>query len=461
MSKIISINPSTDEVLGEVEVSTEAEVQRVVAEARAAQPAWAALPVAERRAALRSFAEVSKRHFEEIAHLIAEETGRPITNTRSGNVQGGLNYLEAYIDMTEQYLAPEMTHETASEIHEVVREPWGVIACICPWNYPYMNVVWQCAQAMLAGNTVVYKNSEENPLFAKYMAELFAESDIPAGIFNVVYGEGVVGDMLAHSDVDMISFTGSAQVGQQLAQVAAEKFIPYIAELGGSSPAIIFDDVEIDEQLASSIFGKRFLHSGQICGAVKRLIVYEPGFDRMVELLAGLCATQKLGNALDEATDLGPLVAERQVKLIEEQVEDAISKGATVVCGGRRPADLKGKGAYYEPTILTGITPAMRVWHEETFGPVLPVVSCKSEAEAIRLANDTEYGLGAHVFTHNQELFTRVAAQLKSGTVAQNDVNYFHPNSPFGGYKKSGQGRLHGHFGFDEVTQPKLIARNK
>ncbi len=459
MSTLTSINPSDNTVVGEVEMSTEQDVKAAVEKARAAQPAWAGLSVAERCQAVRSFADVSKARAEDIAQLIAQETGRPISNTRSGNVQGGLNYLEAYLEMAERYLAPQVTHETAAEIHEVIREPWGVVVCICPWNYPYMNVVWQCGQALLAGNTVVYKNSEENPLFARLMAELFAQSAIPKGVFNVIYGDGQMGDMLAHGAVDMISFTGSAHVGQQLAQVAADKFIPIIAELGGSSPAIVFEDTPIDDALANQIFAKRFLHSGQICGAVKRLIVYEEGFDRMVELLAKISSEQKIGDARDENTDLGPLVAERQVVKIEEQVQDALDKGAKVICGGQRPAGLHG--AFYEPTILTGVTPDMRVWHEETFGPVLPVVSFKTESEAIELANDTEYGLGAHVFTADKALFKRVAEQIKSGMVAQNNVNYFNPNSPFGGYKKSGIGRLHGQFGFDEVTQPKLIAHEK
>ncbi|HZL08113.1 MAG TPA: aldehyde dehydrogenase family protein [Candidatus Dormibacteraeota bacterium] len=459
MGKLTSINPSDNTVIGEIEMSNADEIKTAVDSARAAQPAWAALSVAERRDVLKSFAEISKSRAEEIAQLISQETGRPINNTRSGNVQGGLEYLEAYLDMAEHHLAPVVTHETDSVIHEVIREPWGVVACICPWNYPYMNVVWQCIPPLLAGNTVVYKNSEENPLFAKLMAELFEQSELPAGVFNVVYGDGQVGDELVHQAIDMISFTGSAQVGQQLARIAAEKFIPILAELGGSSPAIVFEDRTIEKGLAKSIFDKRFLHSGQICGAIKRLMVYESGFDRMVELLAEISAEQKLGDARDETTDLGPLVAERQVVKIEEQVQDAIDKGAKVICGGKRLSGLEG--AYYEPTILTDITPDMRVWHEETFGPVLPVISYKTEAEAIKLANDTDYGLGAHVFTNDNELFKRVAAQLESAMVAQNDVNYFNPNSPFGGYKKSGIGRLHGQYGFDEVTQPKLIARNK
>lgn len=459
MSKLASINPSTGDVIGEVEVSSENDVKKAVATARNAQPAWAALTVAERIKALKSFADVSRERAEDIARLIAEETGRPISNTRTGNVQGGLEYLDAYLENAERYLAPKITYEDDKIIHEVVREPWGVVACICPWNYPYMNVVWQCVPALLAGNTVVYKNSEENPLFAKLVAELFEQAGMPEGVFNVIYGDGKVGDLLVRQDVDMITFTGSAQVGQQLAKVAADKFMPILAELGGSSPAIIFKDIPIDKGLAKAIFGQRFLHSGQICNAVKRLMVYEDGLDRIVELLAEISKEQKLGNALEESTDLGPLVAERQVAKIEEQVQDAVKKGAKVAYGGKRPEGLKG--AYYEPTILTDITPDMSVWREETFGPVLPVISYKTETEAIELANDTEYGLGAHIFTSDEALFKRVAAQIKSGSVAQNNVNYFNPNSPFGGYKKSGIGRLHGQYGFDEVTQPKLIAREK
>ncbi len=459
MSKLVSINPSTSDVVGDVEVSSEQDVKQAVAQARKAQPKWAVLSVAERCKALRSFEEISKKRAEDIAQLIAEETGRPISNTRTGNVQGGLEYLSAYLDMAEDRLAPRTTYEDDSIIHEVIREPWGVVACICPWNYPYMNVVWQCVPALLAGNTVVYKNSEENPLFAKLVAELFEQSGMPSGVFNVVYGDGKVGDLLVRQDIDMITFTGSAQVGQRLAKVAAEKFIPILAELGGSSPGIVFKDVAVNKDLAQSIFNARFLHSGQICGAIKRLMVYESGFDRMVELLAEISRTQQLGDARDESTDMGPLVAERQVVKIDEQVQDAVKKGAKVICGGKRPEGLKG--FYYEPTILTGITPDMRVWREETFGPVLPVVTYKTEAEAIKLANDTDYGLGAHVFTDDKKLFERVAAHLESAMVAQNDVNYFNPNSPFGGYKKSGIGRLHGQYGFDEITQPKLIAREK
>jgi acyl-CoA reductase-like NAD-dependent aldehyde dehydrogenase len=305
----------------------------------------------------------------------------------------------------------------------------------------------------------VYKNSEENPLFAQLLEKLIAESDMPAGVFTIVYGDGTVGEMLARSDVDMISFTGSLDVGRKLTVIGAEKFIPVVTELGGSSPCVVFDDVDLTDEVIGYIFARRFYHTGQYCTSVKRLIVHESRFDELVDKLSKLVATKKLGDALDPTTDLGPLVAERQVVRLEAQVQDAVEKGAEVVIGGKRPRDLKG--AYYLPTILTNVTRDMKVWNEETFGPVLPVVSFKTEDEAVALANDTQYGLGAHLLTSDKERFGRLAPQIQSGMVAQNLVRYLHPKNPFGGYKHSGMGRENGEFGFHEVTQVKLISEEK
>lgn len=459
MTKLISTNPSRNyEKIAEVEISTEAGVHSAVAKAKLAQPQWTALTVKERCKILSSFINISERRAEEIAKLIALETGRPVNNSR-GNVSGGIKFFRSYIEIAENALKPQITLETDKEIHKVIREPWGVIGCICPWNYPYMNVVWQCGQALIAGNTVVYKNSEENPLFAQLMAEIAEESDMPEGVFNVIYGDGKTGDILAHSDINMLSFTGSSKTGHALASVAAKKFIPFMAELGGSSPCIIFEDMPITSELIDYLFDIRFRHSGQFCNAMKRLIVHESKFYEVVEKLSQSITSKKIGDASLEDTDLGPLVAKRQLEAIENQVEDAIAKGAHVVCGGRRPDGLTG--AYYEPTILTNIDFSMRVWREETFGPVLPIVSFKTEDEAIKLANDTEYGLSAHVMTPDNKRFLAVAEQIHAGTVAQNIVPPFQPQNPFGGYKKSGLGRIHGQFGFDEVTQLKLVAGEK
>jgi succinate-semialdehyde dehydrogenase/glutarate-semialdehyde dehydrogenase len=458
MGKLISINPSRNEVIGEVETSTEQDVADAVAKARKAQPKWAALSLTERCERIASFIKVAEGRYEEVAKLIATETGRPIESAR-GNVEGGINYFNGYLETAQQYLTPQITYETDVELHRVYREPWGVIACICPWNYPFMNIAWQCGQALIAGNSVVYKNSEENPLFAKLLVELFAASDIPEDVFNVVYGDGQVGEWLANADINMISFTGSTQTGKKLTKIAAEKFIPIVTELGGSAPLIVFEDKEVTDELVEFIWGRRFKNAGQSCDAVKRLIVHESKFDSLVERLCKVVDTKKIGDALDEDTDCGPLVAKRQLDKLEDQVKDATDKGAKIEIGGSKPKDLEG--IYYLPTIITNIRRNMRIWHEEVFGPVLPVISFSTEEEAIELANDTEYGLGAHVMTDDEELFNKVAHQLQSGMVAQNKVMYWHPSNPFGGYKQSGMGRTHGEYGFHEVTQIKLVSEEK
>lgn len=457
--KLIPTNPSRNyEVLGEVQASTKKGVKESVKKARQSFVTWSKMSLGERIKKISSFLDISKKRKEEIAQLIAKETGRPITSART-NVEGGFEYFEAYIKMADKYLSPQTTYESDREVHKILREPRGVIAAVLPWNYPYMNVAWQCGQALIAGNTIVYKNSEENPLFSKLLVELIEKSDIPNGVFNVIFGDGEIGDYLVNQDIDMISFTGSTNVGQTLTKIAAEKFIPIVTELGGSSPLILFEDVEITDGVIAYIAGRRFKNAGQACDAVKRLIVHKSKFDEVVEKLSSFVSKQKVGDALDEDTEIGPLVAKRQVDLIDEQVQSSIKKGAKIVIGGKRPNNLKG--AYYLPTILTNITRDMRVWREETFGPVLPIISFSTEEEAIELANDTEYGLTAHVLTNSKTRFEKIAEQLQAGSIAHNQTGFWSPLNPFGGYKKSGMGRTHGPFGFYESTQMKVISEEK
>lgn len=457
--KLISKNPSRNyEVLGKVSVSSEAEIKHAVSIAKEAIPIWSNLSLDTRCNHIQSFINISKSRAEEIAQLIAKETGRPITSARA-NVEGGFEYLEAYIKMADKYLSPQVTYESDKEIHKILREPRGVTVAILPWNYPYMNVAWQCGQALIAGNTIVYKNSEENPLFSQLLEELISKSDIPKGVFNIVYGDEKAGEFLVHQDIDMISFTGSTKVGQELTKIAAEKFIPIVTELGGSSPLILFEDIEITDEIIAYIAGRRFKNAGQACDAVKRLIVHKSKFEEVIKKLSAFVSKQKVGDALEEDTEIGPLIAERQVDLIEEQVQDSINKGAKVITGGKRPGKLQG--AYYLPTILTNVSRDMRVWKEETFGPVLPVISFTAEKEAIEFANDTEYGLTAHVLTKDKALFQRVASQIKAGSIGHNQIGFWSPLNPFGGYKKSGMGRTHGSFGFYESTQAKIISMEK
>lgn len=457
--KLISTNPSKNyEVLGEVEVSTKKEIKETLKKAKKAFLSWSEMSLDKRCKCIDTFLDISKKRSEEIAELVAKETGRPIASARA-NVVGGIEYFEAYINMAKKYLSPQVTFETKTEIHKVYHEPRGVVASICPWNYPYMNVAWQCGQALIAGNVIVYKNSEENPLFAKLLFEMIKKSDIPEDVFNILYGNGKTGDLLIHQDIDMISFTGSTKVGQSLAKIAAEKFIPIVMELGGSSPLVLFEDVNVTDELIAYIAGRRFKNAGQACDAVKRLIVHKNKFHEVVEKFTHHVSGLSVGNALDENTEIGPLVAKRQLDLIEAQVNDAVKKGAKIMTGGMKPKNLKG--AYYLPTILTNISKNMRVWNEETFGPVLPVVPFSTEQEAVKLANDTEYGLTAHVMTNDKARFDRVAAQIKAGSIGQNQVGFWSPENPFGGFKKSGMGRLHGPWGFHDFTQMKVVSEEK
>ena len=311
---------------------------------------------------------------------------------------------------------------------------------------------------MLSGNTVVFKHSEECPLCGKFLENIFVKN-LPIGVFNEVYGNGEVGKILVSQDINMIAFTGSTKAGKSLYKTAGEKFIKATMELGGSAPGIIFEDADIDLTV-QNVCSYRLLNTGQACDGLKRLIVHESVFDEVVNKICLIFNSKKIGNAIDPKTELGPLVAKRQLDLLVSQVMDAKEKGATIVTGGNN-SENKLNGSFFEPTVLTGVTKDMKVWTEEVFGPVLPIVKFKTEEEAVELANDTTYGLGAYIYTLDKERSDRISKLLKTGLVSINGVNYILPFNPFGGYKNSGFGREHGKYGFHEVTQIKLVAKNK
>lgn len=458
MAKLISRNPAKNyEALGAVEVSTKEEVRKKVQKANAAKHEWKALGVENRVGLVRRILDQLKKEKEALALLITREIGMPITQSRL-DVDDAIKYLGWYLDNASSYLSPEVIYKDKKITHTVFHEPIGTAAVITPWNYPVSNFVWGCGQNLLVGNTVVFKHSEECPLVGKRLEELIAQCGLPEGVFNQVYGDGSVGNYLVQQEIDLVNFTGSTKVGKHLYKVAAGKFMKAVLEMGGSAPGIVFEDAAVDEVL-ETIYVSRFYHCGQSCDALKRLIVHESLFGEVLQKLKQLLASKRIGDPEDEATDIGPLVAKRQRELLESQVSDAVKKGAKVLVGGKRPKHLLG--AYYEPTVLTNVTNDMRVWQEEVFGPVLPVVSFTKEEEAIKLANDTTYGLGTYVFTEDKERASRVASQIDSGMVSVNNASYLQPCSPFGGYKESGIGREHGKFGFSELTQEKVVAMGK
>lgn len=457
-STLISTNPSRNyEILGEVVVSTPSEVSGAVTKARAAQPGWQALGVKGRIAILERLVKVFRDRKDAFSLMTCREMGRPITGAEA-TTDLGLQYWEWYLTHGEECLSPYETYRDDKEIAEVFYEPAGVASVIVPWNFPFSNFTWGVGQNLVAGNTVVFKISEEVPLFGKLLDAAFLEAGVPEGVFNQVYGTGDVGAVMLKQDVDLMCFTGSTATGRRVYQAATEKMIPALLEMGGSDPGIVFADADV-RRVIEKIYEARFRNSGQICNALKRLIVHESRASEVVGELVSILKNKRLGDPEDRATDIGPLSAKRQLELLESQVEDARSKGATIVTGGKKPEGLKG--AYYEPTILTNVTRNMRAWREEVFGPVLPIVTFKTFDDAINLAKDTAYGLGSYIFTEDKELAAKVAKDMRAGMVQINQSSLARACNPFGGHGVSGLGMENGIFGFHDVCRRKLIVRER
>lgn len=459
LNKIVSVNPGKNyEFIGEVAISTKVEIDDKVSQARDAQEAWSDLGLSSRISILEKLYNEFEKRQKEIGLLTAQEMGMPLS-VNDIDIATGIKYMRGYLDFAKEWLAPEITFENDKEIHYLFFEPKGTVGVSIPWNYPFCIFIWSVIPNLLVGNTIVFKHSEECPLTGKLLEEIVLSVGLPSGVFNEIYGSGCdVGEYLMNNNIDLIYFTGSSGVGKHLYQVAAKKFIPALLELGGSAPGIVFDDANLDKTI-ESIYFNRFINSGQSCDALKRLIVHESIFNQVVSKLKKLLESKKIGDPLDPKTDLGPLVAERQLTALEHQVADALSKGAKVITGAKRPVGLKG--AYYEPTILIDIVQTMKVWQEEVFGPVLPVVSFSTEDEAINLANDTRYGLGGFIYTQNRERALRVSELIKTGNISVNSVSYVIAQDPFGGYKDSGLGREHGKHGMQELCSIKSVALEK
>ncbi len=457
---VVSLNPARDyEIIGSVPVTSHAEIDLKISKARKASSYWAHSEIDERILLLEKLYSELKKRKNEIQSIACKEMGMPISVADKIDFESGFGYMRGYLDNAKQWLSPEIVFQNNDEIHYLHFEAKGVAGVSIPWNYPFQNFIWGVVQNLIVGNTVVFKHSEECPLTGKLLEEITNSINLPEGVFNEVYGDGPdVGDYLMNSEIDFIYFTGSTNVGKHLYQTAARKLIPIMLELGGSAPGIVFEDVDIDKTV-ELIYLFRYFNSGQSCDALKRLIVHESIFDDIVQGLKKILAKTKVGYPEDPLTDLGPLVAERQLIALEAQVLDATQKGAVVVAGGKRPAGLRG--AYYEPTILTNISKDMRVWKEEVFGPVLPIVTFNSEEQAVDLANDTRYGLGGYVYTKNSERALRVSKLIQAGNVSINGANYGIVQDSFGGYKNSGFGREHGKNGLREFCSSKIIALKK
>ncbi len=454
--KMVISNPGDNyKIIAEIEASTSQEIDQKVALAHQSLEQWSQKTVQERVHVLQKLLTNFELKKDAIAQLIATEMGMPISVCMKIDIEVGLQFFKGYLQHAHEWLKSEIVFENKSEQHILFFEPVGVVAASIPWNYPFTNFIWAAIQNLVVGNIVVVKHSENCVLTTKLLEEIVIASNLPKGICSFVYGKGQdVGNYLIHSDIDMIWFVGGTSTGHHVYQIAASKDIPVILELGGSAPAIIFEDVDIDE-VVESIYFYRFINSGQTCDAIKRLIVHESIFDQIIEKLSTLVSKKIIGSPLELSTDIGPLANKKQLETLQEQVADARQKGVKIVCGGKQPENLLG--AYYLPTIVTNISKDMKIWTEETFGPVLPVVSFKTQQEAINLANETVFGLGGYIYSSDKNRSLEVAKKLKTGNVSINGTNYVIPQDPFGGYKKSGIGRTHGKLGMQSLSQAKLI----
>lgn len=454
--KFKSINPHNQSVVGEIESSTQQDVKRVVEKAKEAFDQWKDLSVVKRVEYIKKFREKVAEKKEKIAKITTLEMGKPLQQSID-DVEGELKFLDYYIKKGPDYLSDKVVLEKDKECFRATYEPYGVCACIAPWNFPLSMATSGVIPALIAGNTVILKPSEYTTLTQKMVIDLLQESGIPDGVANLVVGDGEAGKMLINEAVDLVWFTGSTKVGQEIYKKCGGKFIKALLEMGGSSAGVIFADADLKAAIDNLYWG-RFLNCGQVCTAIKRLFVEKPIYEKTVRLFVDKLKNLRIGDPM-EKVDIGPLVSQKQLKLLEEQVADAVLKGAKVEIGGKRPEEINlAKGNYFKPTILTNVGFNMRVLSEEVFGPVLPILPFETEEEAVEFANRTEYGLSAEVYTTDIKKGERVAKQIQAGTVAINTDNFFKPECPFGGYKKSGMGREYGEIGMKEFSQVKLIA---
>lgn len=457
--KIKSINPHDQSVLGEIEVTEPEEILKTVNRANKAFKAWKETPIKKRAEYLKKYKQNLVQHQNELDKLTAQEMGKPLGQGRDDS-NWELEFLDYYTTEGVDALNPETVYKKDKDDFKIIYEPFGVCACIAPWNYPVTMFNSGVVPALIAGNTVVFKPSEYSTLSQKLCADLLSDTGIPDGVFNLIIGGKETGAQLLDCPIDLIWFTGSSKVGQEVYQKAASKFIKALLEMGGNSAGIVFADADLDNAL-ENVYASRFLCAGQSCNALKRLFIEKPIYDQFLKKLVNKLQKVSLGNPLDNP-DMGPLVQKVQLDKLELQVQDAIEKGAKVEIGGRRPSDKTlQKGNYYEPTILTNINTDMKVATEEVFGPVLPVMSFVSESEVLEMTNNTSYGLSGEIYTADLNKAERLASQIEAGMIGINTASYIRTTTPFGGYKKSGLGREYGKLGMQEFTQVKLIAVQK
>ena len=462
--EIISINPATGAEIGRVPLRNSAEVNAAVKRARQAQPAWAKLSFRARAQLILAARKIVLAQVEEIAALIARETGKPPPEAISMEVTPTLDLMQHFARNAER-----MLHRQKIDIGQfglmgrssyIVYKPLGVVGIISPWNFPWATPLDEVVMALIAGNAVVLKPSELTPLTALKIGDVFKQARLPEGLLEIVTGDGSTGAALVEAGVDKVMFTGSVATGKRVAEAAAKHLTPVVLELGGKDPMIVLEDANLPNAARAAVWGG-FANAGQACASIERLYVQESVAKEFTELVVAETRKLRIGIPTGHEVDLGAMTNERQLRIVENHIEDAIAQGAHIETGGHR-VDTAG-GWFHEPTVITNVAHSMDVMREETFGPVLPIMTFKTEDEAVRLANDSVYGLTAAVFTSDIARGRRLAERIDAGTVMVNEVVYTHAiaQTPWGGVKQSGYGRTHGRLGLLEMVTPQHIHTNR
>ncbi len=446
------INPANEEPFARIMLGSEADVDRAVAAAKAAFPAWSRTTREERLALMKKILEVYQRRYAEIATAISDEMGAPMWLATRAQAAMGVAHFTQTMKVLESYQFEEVRGTT-----QIVREPVGVCGFITPWNWPINQIACKVAPALAAGCTMVLKPSEVAPVDAILFAEIMDEAGVPKGVFNLVNGDGAtVGTRISsHPDVDMVSFTGSTRAGILVAKAAAETVKRVAQELGGKSANIILPDADLKTAVAGGV-QVMMSNSGQSCNAPSRMFVQRGQQAEAIAIAKAAAEAVKVGDPKAEGTTIGPVVSEVQFNKIQKLIQSGIDEGAQLVTGGPGRPEGFNRGYYVRPTIFANVTPDMTIAREEIFGPVLAIMPYDSEEDAIRMANDTVYGLSGYVSSSNIDHARAVASRLRSGNVHLNGAG---PDlaAPFGGYKQSGNGREWGEFGFEEFLEVKAV----
>jgi acyl-CoA reductase-like NAD-dependent aldehyde dehydrogenase len=456
-----SFNPATGELVGTVGTLTPAKVQGVVDEVAAVQPFWAALSLEDRARYLRRAGDVLLEDLDEIAELLTNEQGKPRVESYTMEVLPTVDSLKWIADNGPDILSDEklsMPPILKTKSAKFTFEPIGVVGVIAPWNYPWSIPFGEVAIALMAGNGVVLKPASLTPLIGERIRQTFEKAGFPEGLIRTIHGGGRVGDALVKSTAGKIFFTGSVEIGRKVGVECAKRMKGSVLELGGKDPQIVCPDADLANAVSGAVWGG-FANAGQTCSGIERVYVHKDVVDAFVEGVVRETERLTVGDPREWTTEIGPMVSDDQAAIVKELVDDATKSGAKKLTGG--PTKVKGmKGSFIAPVVLTGVTHEMRIMKEEIFGPVLPIITVDSEEEAVRLANDSEFGLGASVWTKDRAKGERISHEIESGMVWTNDHSFSHGacQCAWGGVKNSGLGRSHSKFGFYECVNIKQLA---